>query len=144
MKYKNIIIAAVIVIALAATFYAVAFHQKSQQPVSLVLGAKNGKPDSTVSLDTAKPGIPQGADPCGGTGGTGQIVSVGNNTIIIKRHDGINVIIKITDKTKIRNSAGPLSKSDLKIGDRVTVVVMSQHTATVVVVCNASSSKPVK
>jgi glycopeptide antibiotics resistance protein len=142
-KYKNIIIIAVIVIvAVVAALYAV--YPKGQQPVNSVRGAENSQPGNAVILDTAKPGIPQGVDPCNGTGGTGQIVRMGNSTITIKRNDGISEIINLTNKTTIRNSAGAISKSDLKIGDRVTVVVMSHHTATVVVVCNASSSKQVK
>jgi len=135
MKYKNIIITAAIVIAAANAY---------QQPVSLVRAAENGKPDSTTRLDTAKPGITHGVDPCNGTGGTGQIVSVGNNIITIKRNDGKNEVIYLTDKTTIKNSAGSLPQSDLKKGDRVTVVVMSHHTATVVLVCSTSGSKPVK
>ncbi len=150
MKYKNVIIAAgivitVIVIAAAATFFGVAVHHKSQPPITLASGAaENTQPDSTARLDSAAGGISQAADPCGGTGGTGQIINVGDSSITIKRHDGVSEIIYLTDKTKIRNSAGPLSKSDLKTGDRVTVVVMSHHTATVVLVCNVQSTKPVK
>ncbi len=143
MKYKNLIITAVIVIAAVAAFYVVAAYKKDKLPVSAVRDAKNSQPDSTASLDTAKVTIIQGADPCNGTGGTGQIVSVGDNSITIKRQDGINEIIKLTDKTTIRNSAGPVSISNLKTGDRVTVVVMSKHTATVVLVCN-EPKPPVK
>jgi glycopeptide antibiotics resistance protein len=142
-KYKTIIITSIILIAApVAVLYAV--HPKGRRPATSVPGAENRQPGSTTRLDTAKPGIPQGVDPCNGTDGTGQIISVGINTITIKRRDGTSEIIKLTDKTTMRNSAGPISKSDLKRGDRVTVVVMSQHTATVVLVCNAPSSKSVK
>jgi len=144
MKYKIIIGITVIVVAAAATFYGVAVQMKNQLQVGLVRAAINGQPDSTARLDTAVGVNPQGDDPCKGTGGTGQIVSVANNSITIKRRDGSNEIITVTNKTTIRNSAGPVSKSDLRPGDRVTVVVMSHHTATVVLVCNTSSSKPVK
>ena len=92
--------------------------------------------------DTAKTKIHQSVDPCNGTGGTGQIISIGNSTITIKRNDSVNEIINLTNKTTIKNSAGAIPKSDLKTGDRVTVVVMSHHTATVVLVCSATNSKP--
>jgi len=63
---------------------------------------------------------------------------MGNNTITIKRNDGISQIIKLTDRTKIRTSMGPASESDLKTGDRVTVVIDSSETATLVLICNAA------
>jgi glycopeptide antibiotics resistance protein len=139
-KYKTIIITAIIVIATAvAALYAI--YPKDQQPVNSVRGAEKVESDS---FENGEGGIPQGEDPCNGTGGTGQIVSVGNNTITIKRGDGISQIIKLTDQTKIRNSAGPVSKSDLKTGNRVTVVIDGSETATIVLVCNASITKPIK
>ncbi len=138
MKYKNVIIAAIVVIAVAAAFYGVAAHRGRLPPLSLARSAVgNSQPDSAARLDSAEAAIARGPDPCGGTGGTGQIVSVRNDTMTIKRNDGKNETIYLTDKTTIKNSAGPLSKSDLKTGNRVTVVVMSHHTATVVLVCNA-------
>jgi len=142
MKYKNIIIATVIMVSVAAALYGVAAYKQSHQPLTAVPNVNHA--DSTAGQDTVKPATVLGPDPCGGTGGTGQIVSVGNNTITIKRHDGVNETIKLTDKTTIRNSVASLSISDLKAGDRVTVVVMSHHTATTVLVCNGQGSKPVK
>ena len=140
-KLKTIMITSVIVVAAAAAFYGFAMSHKRQAPVSFRRGAKNGQSDS---FGNGEGSIPQGVDPCNGTGGTGQIVSVGNNTITIKRHDGTSVLINFTDQTTIRTSAGAASKSDLKTGDRVTVVVRSNHTATTVLVCNEASPEPVK
>jgi len=119
VKFKIIIITAfmVIVIAVAAAFYGVDIYQKDRLPERFGPVAGNGQADS---IDNGKNGIIQSNDPCGGTG---QIVSVGNNSITIKRHDGISVTINFTARTTIRNSAGAVSKADLKIGDRVTVVV---------------------
>ena len=75
-------------------------------------------------------------DLCGGTGGNGQIVSVGNNPegkqasngageFTIKRNDGggnQNQIIHLTGEASIETSTGFVSLFDLKIGDRVTLV----------------------
>ncbi len=77
----------------------------------------------------------EGDDLCGGTGGTGQIVSKGNDTITIKRGDGVNKVIALTGKTTIKTSSGSASQSDLKIGDRVTVVIDDSEAASLVLVC---------
>lgn len=142
MKYKSLIIAAVIALAAAAAFYGVTFYKRSKPPVSLAPAAENVQHDTTARPDSAEVRIPQGNDPCRGTGGTGQIISVSNDTLTIKRNDGKNEIIYLTDKTTIRNSAGALSRSDLKTGERITVVVMSKHSAAAVLVCNEVRSHP--
>jgi len=141
MKLKTIIITSVVVVAAAASFYGFTMSHKRQEPVSFRRAAENSQPDS---IDKGKAEIPQGEDPCGGTGGTGQIVSLGNSSITIKRNDGVNEIINLTDKTTIKNSVASLSQSDLKTGDRVTVVIDGSETATVVLVCNAASPEPAK
>jgi glycopeptide antibiotics resistance protein len=136
-KYKNIIITAIMVIAAtAAAFYAV--YPKGQPPVNSRVGAGNVQSDR---IDNGEGEIPQSVDLCAGTGGTGQIVSLGNNTITIKRKDGIVQTINLTDQTTIRISASPASKSDLKTGDRVTLVVDDSQTATTVLVCNIAGSQ---
>jgi glycopeptide antibiotics resistance protein len=141
-KYKTIIItASIIIVVVVAAIYAI--YPKGQQLVNSRIDTASVQPDlfdtGTIKSDSFYNGdgkISQGVDPCNGTGGTGQIVSLGNNTITIKRNDGINEIINLTDKTTIKNSLGTLSQSDLKTGDRVTVVVMADHIATAVLVCN--------
>ena len=145
MKSKKIIITSIIIVSCAVACFVVSFYQKSHLPVSFGLSAENSPSDR---FDNTKGGIPQNCDPCNGTGGTGQIVSVGNNTITIKRRDGVNQIIILTDQTRIRTSAGSIAESDLKLGDRVTVVVPSNNdgsmTATIVLVCNAPGAEPAK
>jgi|GEM_PF-526093 glycopeptide antibiotics resistance protein len=66
--------------------------------------------------------IPQSGDLCGGTGGNGQIVSVGNNSFTLKRNDGNNLIVNLAGGATIETSSGSVSLSDLKIGERVTLV----------------------
>ena len=90
---------------------------------------------------TAAPGeIPQSGDLCGGTGGNGQIVSVGNNEFTMKRNDdGSDQVVHLTGQATIKTSAGSASLSDLKIGYRVTLVggpnPDGSFTADTVVVC---------
>jgi len=134
-KYKTIIITAIIVIATAVTALYAIYPKGQQQRMNSLRGAENGQSDR---FDNEERKMSPGVDPCNGTGGTGQIISMGNNTITIKRNDGISQIIKLTDRTKIRTSMGPASESDLKTGDRVTVVIDSSETATLVLICNAA------
>ncbi len=91
---------------------------------------------------TTAPGeIPQSGDLCGGTGGKGQIVSVGNNEFTMKRNDdGSDQVVHLTSQATIKTSAGSASLSDLKIGYRVTLAGHpnpdGSFTANTVVVCN--------
>jgi hypothetical protein len=70
---------------------------------------------------------------------------VGNNTITIKRHDGKSQISNLTGQTTIKTSTGSASASDLKTGDRVTIVVKSNpdgsETATTVLICNGTGQE---
>lgn len=86
-------------------------------------------------LDQTKEGASQGVDPCNGTMGTGQIISIAENTITIKRRDGKDEVVVLTGKTDMRNSGGQITKSNLKVGDRVTVVIDETNTAMAVLVC---------
>ena len=125
-KYKRIIIAVIVVIlATAGAFYAI--YPKDPLVVPDV-GADGFNNDQG--------NIHQGTDPCNGTGGTGQIIGKGTLTITIRRNDGAVQTIQLTDQTMFRNSSGPASESDLKIGDKVTVVVDASETAATVLVCN--------
>ena len=101
-----------------------------------------GATAAPVQPTTAPGEIPQSEDLCGGTGGNGQIVSVGNNEFTMKRNDdsGSNQVVHLSSQATIKTSAGPTSLSDLKIGYRVTLVggpnPDGSFTADVVVVCN--------
>lgn len=77
----------------------------------------------------------KGIDPCNGTMGTGQIISNAENTITIKKRDGKGEVVVLTEKTNIRNSDGVITKSILKVGDRVTVVIDDTNTASLILIC---------
>jgi hypothetical protein len=93
-----------------------------------------------VQPTTAAGEIPQSEDLCGGTGGNGQIVSVGTNEFTMKRNDdGSDQVVHLSGQATIKTSAGPILLSDLKIGYRVTLVggpnPDGSFTADFVVVC---------
>ena len=103
----------------------------------------NSAPTAAAQPTTAPGEIPQSGDLCGGTGGNGQIVSVGNNEFTMKRNDdGSDQVVHLTGQATIKTSAGSASLSDLKIGYRVTLVgdrnPDGSFTADTVVVCNGS------
>ncbi len=96
---------------------------------------------AAVQPMTAPGEIPQSGDLCGGTGGNGQIVSVGNNEFTMKRNDdGRDQVVHLTGQATIKTSAGSASLSDLKAGYRVTLVggpnPDGSFTAYMVVLCN--------
>ncbi len=86
-------------------------------------------------------------DLCGGTGGNGEIVSVGSNTFTLKLNEGGqkgggNLIVNLTDHATIETPTGIVSLSDLKIGMRVTLVGDNNRDGTfvadAVVVCSGT------
>ncbi|WP_276088085.1 VanZ family protein [Pedobacter sp. JY14-1] len=112
----------ILVVLSVVAFYAIAAYQGSQP------------------MQKLRP-VAQGGDPCGGTGGLGAIASIENPIIKIKKGDGTIERVKLTKQTTIRNSAGTISASDLRIGDRATIVTFESDEdgnkiAAVVLVCN--------
>jgi glycopeptide antibiotics resistance protein len=77
----------------------------------------------------------QGVDPCNGTEGTGQIIVIQQGSITIKKRDGKDEVVIFTEKTAFSNASGKATKSILKVGDRVTVVIDDSNTAMAVLVC---------
>lgn len=128
-KYKTIIAATTIIIIVSASaLYAI--YPKDQPFVNNKNNFENIHSDNKAEIS-------QGNDPCNGTGGTGQIIDVGNKSINIRRNDGVVQTIKFTNQTTIKNLMGPISKSDLKIGNRVTLVIDETETASLILVCNS-------
>jgi hypothetical protein len=84
---------------------------------------------------------PAQGDLCNGTGGTGQIVTTGGGALTIKRKDGLVQSFRVTEATTIRNSNGAASEADLSPGDRVTLVVLDDSTASAVLVCDPTSGR---
>lgn len=135
-KYAHLFIAVLFgIAATAGAFYIMYPHGYGPIVSDAGAGSRLGP------LDENQEGpAPQTGDLCGGTGGTGQIVSKGDGTITIKSKRGTSEVIIITSRTDIRNSTGVISESGLNIGDHVTVVIMGENkTATTVLVCSSTS-----
>ncbi len=66
---------------------------------------------------------PESGDLCGGTGGNGQVVSVGSGDFIMKRNDDSgDQIVRLSERTIINTISGAVPLSELKEGMRVTLV----------------------
>jgi hypothetical protein len=121
----------------AAGLYGVTAYQRSHLRQSWGIGA-GGRSDR---FGTEEGEIPKNGDLCGGTGGNGQIVSKGNNTITLKRQDGRSLLVHLAYQVIINTSSGSASVSDLQTGQRVTLVGGSNldgsFTADTVVVCQS-------
>lgn len=96
-----------------------------------------------LAANQSEGAIPQTGDLCGGTGGNGQIISVGNNTFTLRRNDdGSNQIIHLASHATIKTSTGPIFLSKLKPGERVTLVGGPNRdgsfTADTVVLCSGT------
>ena len=95
------------IIALTGIYYV----RKGRLPVSFGAVDENGQAS-----------FPGQSDPCKGTGGTGEIIAIDNHAFILKRSDGVEQKIIILENTSFRSSAGLVSQSDIKPGDRITLV----------------------
>ena len=133
-QYMQIVIAAVFILAaVAGAFY---FIYPRNQPVNPNGGVNNGA--GIIESEAAKGDAAAGTNLCGATNGTGEIAVIGKTSINIKRNDDSIQKIGIGKKTEIKNSDGPITLADLKVGDRVTIVITDDVTAEAVLVCGKS------
>lgn len=104
-----------------------------------------GYKDEALAANQYEGPVSQSGDLCGGTNGNGEIVSLGSNTFTLKLNEGGekgggNLIVNLTSRATIETPTGYVSLSDLKIGDRVTLVGDNNRdgtfTADAVVVCS--------
>lgn len=130
---RKIIIITAIFVAIGALYT----FQHLQTPTTF-------NPRQTDSSKTSLPEedikILNATDPCNGTGGTGEIITVENNSLTIRLNNGAKETLFFTVHTTIRNSLGPVQLSTLKPGDRITVVTGrnsdGSSNVTLILVCN--------
>jgi glycopeptide antibiotics resistance protein len=138
-------IASVSALASIGLFWVVAFSPIGMLPVSLGPAPANGLQGPLPELQNNNTSC---CDLCGGTGGTGEIIELGEQTITIKRKDGVIQRIGVGKQTTIKNSAGPATAGDLKKGDHVTVIIglikEDSMMASAILVCQVLSPRSVK
>lgn len=117
-SYIKICIAALAVIAaLVGSFYIMYPHNTGPViPDNLSQNAESGQVGDEEST------VPETGDLCGGTGGIGEVVSVGSNSFSIERRDASILVVTLTSSAEINTSSGKGTLLDLKMGDRVTLV----------------------
>lgn len=74
------------------------------------------------AMDQQEDATSTGKDLCNGTGGTGAILRVEKDHFKLKRRDGKEEMIYVTSDTEIMTSNGRETLSELKTGQRVTIV----------------------
>ena len=92
-----------------------------------------------VSLDQTR--MKTGANPCGRTNGTGEVVEVALDKIVIEKNNGEEEEVRFNQKTSFRNSNGEATASIVKVGDRVTIVTGDSNIAIAILVCGVISMK---
>lgn len=133
---SKIIFFSILLFAVIA-FSGISYFQKGQFPI----GFEKAVIHESRNIDQHN-NPHHGDDPCNGTGGTGEITDLGNNSISIRRKDGSVQLIKLTTRTIIKNSTSTISASDLKLGQRVTLIIDETETASLVLVCKDFIPKP--
>ncbi|MDE1924916.1 MAG: hypothetical protein KGH79_01915 [Patescibacteria group bacterium] len=130
---RSLTILLIIAAAVAAAFLGHKVYHRSQLRGSFGRGADSGQ------FGDGEGNIPQSGDLCGGTGGNGEIINVESNAFTLKLNNGSNRLIHLAGNASIKTSTGTVSVSDLKTGDRVTLVggpnPDGSFTANTVVVC---------
>ena len=93
---------------------------------------------TTIRPDRVGPNrseLSSGANPCGRTNGTGKVIEVALDRIVIEKNDGKNEEVRFNQKTSFRNSNGEATASIVKVGDRVTIVTGDFNIAIAILVC---------
>lgn len=138
VRWATVIMLSVALFGAAFFLFGDAFTQQREFPVLSPRVHETGLQDTIGSNKGII--VQKNADPCGGTGGTGQITNTSPGAITLRLGNGENKLLQLTSQTTIRNAAGPLPATDLKTGDRVTVVIDTDASgniiASLVLVCN--------
>jgi glycopeptide antibiotics resistance protein len=129
-SYRRLAVLVISILSLVIVVSLVAFVKQNEIGFETLQERNQSDPIEKREGDTK-----QGIDPCNGTEGTGQIMSIQEGSITIKKRDGKDEVVVITDKTAFSNASGKATKAILKVGDRVTVVIDDSNTAMAVLVC---------
>ena len=138
-KTKNIIGGFLLsLLGLLGLLLTLSYYKIVAFPIGIEPSIESGKPPQTQQLVNGKEVC---CDLCNGTGGTGEIVSIGENSFTIKSRKGKNELIHIKPNTAIKNSTGKINMDALKMGNRVTVIIDETETASLVLVCGIQAKQ---
>ena len=129
-SYRRLAILVISILSLVIVISLVAFVKQNEIGFETLQERNQSDPIEKREGDTN-----HSIDPCNGTEGTGQIITIQEGAITIKKRDGKEEVVVLTGKTSYINSAGKATKAMLKVGDRVTVVIDDSNTAMAVLVC---------
>ncbi|MFM7839826.1 MAG: VanZ family protein [Chitinophagaceae bacterium] len=136
---RPVAIAGFLLVLSSGIFIAYSFITDHQLPFGFEPAVVHSSSSPVRTTEHRSPSDCPNCDLCQGTGGIGPIVKLGNHTLTVRRRDGILQTIELTSATTIKTSAGVAQEADLKIGDRVTLIVDKEHNgmmvASAVLVC---------
>ena len=132
MKADRKWMAGVILLSSLGTLLSVYNIVESLKPPAMGPGEVLQRPLQSDSAGASQTGD---KDLCGGSGGTGVLLTVDSSVITIRRKDDVVQEIKLNAKTVIKASSGEIRVGDLKPGNRVTLVIDESETAALVLVC---------
>ena len=132
MKADRKWMAGVILLSSLVTLLSVYCIFESLKPPAMGPGEVLQRPLQSDSAGASQTGD---KDLCGGSGGTGVLLTVDSSVITIRRKDDVVQEIKLNAKTVIKASSGEIRVGDLKPGNRVTLVIDESETAALVLVC---------
>jgi glycopeptide antibiotics resistance protein len=132
MKADRKWMAGVILLSSLGTLLSVYNIVESLKPPAMGPGEVLQRPLQSDSAGASQTGD---KDLCGGSGGTGVLLTVDSSVITIRRKDDVVQEIKLNPKTVIKASSGEIRVGDLKPGNRVTLVIDESETAALVLVC---------
>lgn len=132
MKADRKWMAGVILLSSLVTLLSVYCIVESLKPPAMGPGEVLQRPLQSDSAGASQTGD---KDLCGGSGGTGVLLTVDSSVITIRRKDDVVQEIKLNAKTVIKASSGEIRVGDLKPGNRVTLVIDESETAALVLVC---------
>lgn len=134
-KTKSIVTSILIgILGLFFLFYVLSFYKILNLPIGIEPSVKI-EMLPTLKNSHQEIGNEVCCDLCNGTGGTGKIIGIDENSITIRSVKGIDEMIRITVKTKIKNSNGDIEKNNLKVGNAVTVIIDETENASLILVC---------
>jgi glycopeptide antibiotics resistance protein len=126
---------------LVISFLTLSYYKKVKFPIGIESASDNMLMPALNNNSAINASNAVCCDLCKGTGGTGKIISIGEQSLNIVRKDGVTQTIKITKQTTIKTIEGVATNTALKVGNNITVVIDETETASLILVCKTTEQK---